>query len=391
MLNYGDVLVDLQEKDAAGNTALLSALQCESPWSPHQTFVEVSFEQANLLIDRHASTLASNLNGQTCLHIAFLERIDLYCPYQIFTKLLIKMITTGADVYALDSHGWTPTHFARRAGLERSWREALQACGKVPEHIYATSGVEWTVLPHVGKADDIIDILCHICTKFGWSRETLRSALQSAIQDLDEGERDEAFLRVSHEAADHGGRFDHAWRIALASCGNDPQSVYLRSGVPWEENVCDDDDDDDDDGGNDHDNSPYPGRDSQRVPEDEKHFVENESQMQWAPSWTIQHDNTSGGTIGHHVESSVYGTATSSMAYPTSSTSAVCLPPVLEPRYNYSPMAYSLQAGWNDGWGGNDTSGLPSWQQVHLPSAVAIPDYTIGFVEDSNTWNLDIE
>ncbi|KAK5464844.1 hypothetical protein LTS15_001407 [Exophiala xenobiotica] len=379
MLDYGDVLVDLEEKDAAGNTALLSALQCESPWGPHQTFVEVSFEQADLLIDRDASTLASNVNGQTCLHIAFLERIDLYCPYQIFTKLLIKMITTGADVYALDSHGWTPTHFARRAGVERSWREALQACGKVPEHIYATSGVEWTVLPHVGKADDIIDILCHICTKFGWSRETLRSALQSAIQDLDEGERDEAFLRVSHEAADHGGRFDHAWRMALASCGNDPQSVYLRSGVPWEENVCDDDEDDEDDGGNDHDNSTsYLGRDSQRVPEDEKHFVENESQMQWAPSWTIQRDsgNPLGSTRDQYVESSAYGTATPSMAYTASSTSAVCLPPVLEPRYNYSPMPYSLQAVWNDGWGGNDTSGLPSWQQEQLPSAVVIPDYT---------------
>jgi hypothetical protein len=75
MLDQGGAFLDLEGQDARGNTLLLQALG-KLIWpilASDRDFVEISFEQAHLLIDRGASCLATSYDGNSCLHVLLLK------------------------------------------------------------------------------------------------------------------------------------------------------------------------------------------------------------------------------------------------------------------------------------------------------------------------------
>lgn len=413
------MFLDLEQINREGNTALLQALYFVRPCNLHETTAEVSFAQAELLVSRGSSTLASNHLGMNCLHKIPFELIERNCPHPMLKRLLQTMINAGADVCARDKHGQTPLDYVSAAGFERSWQEALTACRMVPSEVYFRSGQQWVPLPEYDKVTEISDLLYLFKPGCGWSRETLQTMLHSIVQTLDEAEmEEEAFAEITKIAVDGGSESEHAWREVLAACGHDPTVVYAESGEPWRELS----------------RSPHP-RLADMHPSalfgqylvfyaDEENPGEGEecdSGEQHRNDASVEHPP--GSDVDPCVNEATYGSAenrnndcemqlsgndperASSDQDPsdeqprTNSFVSASGPPAaaedmmtsdarpldfLEPHRDYQPVAWALPAVWDDGWRQDDTITSLPMQQDRM-------DYGPGFVKEMDAWNAAAE
>lgn len=236
-IHDGGVLLDLEQQDISGQTALLKASHNSSDLGLELAthFVEISFEQVDFLLDHGASVLAKDIGGDTCLHCVFHAVDDfhkaIYRPRHLLTKLVARLIKAGADVFALDAVGISPSAAARHGGYERSWREALEKCGYSPQTVYANSGVQYEELEEVGVEDELIETLEHIRDDPPqWTPRTMQELLVQGIQsltDLGSCLPDYGNNSISHLARYYGA--DREWAEALKTCGYDPDTIYAES------------------------------------------------------------------------------------------------------------------------------------------------------------------
>jgi len=243
-IQYWGSLLDLEQRDRYDQTVLLIAIlnSYEPGLTPPCHFVEISFEQTNLLLDHGASPLAKDVTGLTCLHLVFQSSYfsgtyqrETYRPHRLLTKLVIRLIKAGADVFATDKYRQSPSDEALEGGYERSWREALAECGYSPQEVYEKSGVEFEELVEVGVEHELVETLQHIRDRPPqWTPKTMQEFLIQGIQqgvDLHKPLCKSAHSNLSYLARLH--KADQEWVGALKICGYDPEMVYRESGVKW--------------------------------------------------------------------------------------------------------------------------------------------------------------
>jgi len=100
-----------------------------------------------LLLSRGADVYAHDDNGDTCLHIVMQYDRHREISGRVFQNtvnatydgelkdILLLLMTAGADVYARNNNGKTPSEIARFWNQEREWREALEECGYDPDEV----------------------------------------------------------------------------------------------------------------------------------------------------------------------------------------------------------------------------------------------------------------
>lgn len=111
-------------------------------------------DKVALLLTRGANVKARNSQGQSCLHLILEEHDHLYprcwCDdgskwwrHQCRTKdIVILMLTAGADVCAVDEHGWSVSDVAMDSGQQTLWTEALKYCGIDIKDVLAKTRVD---------------------------------------------------------------------------------------------------------------------------------------------------------------------------------------------------------------------------------------------------------
>lgn len=107
-------------------------------------------DKAILLLERAANISWRNSSGDNVLHTALkskhyheeeLHAFDdrFYMSLTEPNQFLILCIAAGADVYATNNGGQTPSLVARQYGREKEWTEALSQCGYNPIEVFAQS------------------------------------------------------------------------------------------------------------------------------------------------------------------------------------------------------------------------------------------------------------
>jgi hypothetical protein len=185
-------------------------------------------EKAILLLNRGADILARDDKGDTLLHIVLrCERLyenfskkrgrnsDILWAWRLSRKspkdLLMVFITAGADVYASNTEGETPSMVAFDYGRENEWTEALDSCSYDPEEVWAQSDPDF-----------------HHCTaKRQISKLSLEKYCQQRQEDLrceeaefETGDDDESDDNYDNEYSDV--ELDDEWIGAIAdysACG----------------------------------------------------------------------------------------------------------------------------------------------------------------------------
>jgi hypothetical protein len=331
---------------------------------------------------------------------------------QSLTKVLTIMIQAGADVYAVDEFGRSPSHMAQgfgesHVGLEWCWQAALRICGLTPEDVYRKSGVSWTDQLHSSHA--IIDILFLSRGICSWGRETLQDLLEAAIRasavvTLSRRNYNTRYS-LSHIAIMNGASTEHAWRTALEACGYNPRLIYDESGAQWEEfeeikppevngiqltgwrRV----------------EEPFDWSESLEHIRSKQSMrcVSNEGYESQSMDADTEFEDDSGtdgrrnssGYSDDDIEDVVTGhstgtTTTGVNAAPTASIGGNP-PRFLEPHTIYSPIEQLVQTEWNSIWAEDTSLPLLPWQQERVTPATSLGDCTTGFVDDSQIWNME--
>jgi hypothetical protein len=107
-------------------------------------------DKAILLLKRKADISCRDHNGNTVLHTLLecprpyedsrlLPEDRFYLSLTEPKQLLMAFITAGADVYAINNRGETPSMIAWDFGREDEWTEALTLCGYDSEEVFAQS------------------------------------------------------------------------------------------------------------------------------------------------------------------------------------------------------------------------------------------------------------
>jgi len=206
-------------------------------------YIVANTELTDLLLKHGAKTMPRENSKRTCLHLALQsidtrnERSQIYRPRHILTRLLIQLIEAGADVFAVDKWGDSPSDAAQDGNYERSWREALAECGYSPQKVYRKSKVEWEELETVSVEDELVETLANVqMNPPQWTPKTMQDLLIRGIRSV--ADIHKRLCCYSHLSLSHLAGLYHAdqeWRGALESCGYDPRLVYIRSGVTWVE------------------------------------------------------------------------------------------------------------------------------------------------------------
>ncbi len=107
-------------------------------------------DKAILLLQRKADILYRDYNDDTVLHRLLetsryremfrpLTWNQFYWSLAELEQLLMVFIIAGADVYAFNNRGETPSMIARKYGREVEWTESLTLCGYDSEEVFAQS------------------------------------------------------------------------------------------------------------------------------------------------------------------------------------------------------------------------------------------------------------
>lgn len=194
-----------------------------------------------MILDRSVSVLAQDTRCQTCLHRVLAPRLCdgsmAFIPRAMLQKALIRMLQAGADIYATDDEGATPTHKSRQYGVEMIWRHALQACGGQAEKVYAASAVPWTVRRDVYECGELQEALRIIQalrrpSAYIWALGTLQSLLDDGIRHILDQDILKSLVTVACEC---GPDSENVLRVALDKRGHDLRAIYHAANVSWRE------------------------------------------------------------------------------------------------------------------------------------------------------------
>ena len=360
-------------------------------------WVENSFEQASLLIDRGASIHAADSRGYTCLHFLLKRnhqewgdaKDSLYLPQRYLTRILIKCLLAGADVYYRNHDGQSPTCQAQIGGREKAWREALRECGYDPEHVYQNSSATWIDLPDQSVMGRIYDIIPYLREPWssGWSLDALHSFLQEAVASPhDETELTFMKRQASIHVAKLGPNAEHAWRVALKTCRWDPRAVYAVSEVPWRELT----------------ELTEPGEILERYFHEDFEFIIKEimesghkiykyvdEDDQQIEEYDIKEDVSDTSSSGEETDELVSDENNAT----TTPNSEQCrndieVPVLLEPHLFSQPSDTSTQLNCPNEWEEYTSPSFPDWDHPRMTLQDSlVANFTTSFVEDMNVWD----
>jgi hypothetical protein len=142
-LDKGYEKLDLEQRSSDGMTCLLLAVSFPLGNNLSNIFLKV----CNLL-DRGASTSATDDNGESCLHLllSYDYQGDKYWDFfgdgddkYYLEGALIELINAGADVHAVNHQGKTVSDVAREYNNGEFWKAALEECGYNADEVMSWS------------------------------------------------------------------------------------------------------------------------------------------------------------------------------------------------------------------------------------------------------------